>query len=133
MVARADIVDADDGDDFFELLADLLEHAVVADDDERHPREARVFGFADGEAIDVVAARGEHAGHVGQHAGHVLDGGGKDVTHGEGLGAGDWGLGTRNYGRKSPSPRPSPRWEREMIFGETTMIYGVERGRNRAI
>ena len=39
VVARADVVDADDGDDLFELLADLLEHAVVADDDERHPRE----------------------------------------------------------------------------------------------
>ena len=81
VVVRADVVDADDGDDLFELLADLLEDAVVADDDERHPRELGVFGFADGEAVDVEAARGEHAGDVGQHAGHVLHGGRKDVPH----------------------------------------------------
>ena len=31
--------------------------------------------------IDVEAARGEHAGHMGQHAGDVLNGGGKDVAH----------------------------------------------------
>ena len=41
----------------------------------------RVLGLADGEAVDVEAARGEHAGDVGQHAGHVLHQGRKDVTH----------------------------------------------------
>ena len=68
VVLRADVVDLDDGDDLFELLADLLQHAVVADDDERHPREVRVFGLADRQAIDVVAARGEHARDVREHA-----------------------------------------------------------------
>jgi hypothetical protein len=76
MIARADIIDAHHGDDLFQLLADLLQHAVVADDDKRHAREAWILGLADGEAIDVETARGEHAGNVGQHAGDVLDGGG---------------------------------------------------------
>ena len=59
----------------------MLEDAVVADDDEGHAGELGIFGFADGEAIDVEAARGEHAGDVGQHAGDVLHGGREDVTH----------------------------------------------------
>src|SRR5690606_839798 len=54
---------------------------VVADDDEGHPRQAGVFGGADREAIDVVAARGKHAGHMGQHAGDVLHESREDVTH----------------------------------------------------
>jgi hypothetical protein len=85
VIARTDIIDPHHGDDLLELLADLFEHAVVADDDERHPRELGVFGFADGQAIDVEAAGGEHAGHVGQHAGHVLHRGRKDVSHSEKL------------------------------------------------
>ena len=40
-----------------------------------------VLGFADGEAVDVEAARGEHAGDVGQHAGLVLHQGRQDVPH----------------------------------------------------
>src|SRR5262249_16825226 len=36
-ILRADVVDADDGDNFFQLPPDLLQHAIVADDDERHP------------------------------------------------------------------------------------------------
>ena len=80
-VLRADVVDPDDRDDLLELLADLLEHAVVADDDERHPRELGILGLADGQAVDVVAARGEHARDVGQHAGHVLHDGRQNVTH----------------------------------------------------
>ena len=82
VVARADVIDLDDGDDLFELLADLVEHAVVADDDERHPREVRVFRLADRQRVDVVAARGEHARDVREHARHVLHDRGKHVTHG---------------------------------------------------
>src|SRR5262249_35142063 len=37
MVARADIVDANHGDDLFKLFSNLFQHAIVADDDERHP------------------------------------------------------------------------------------------------
>ena len=36
VVLRADVVDADHGDDFFQLLADLLQHAVTADNHEGH-------------------------------------------------------------------------------------------------
>ena len=56
---------------------------AVADYDEGHSREAGIFGFADGQAIDVKAARGEHAGDMGQYAGDVLHGGREDVAHGE--------------------------------------------------
>ena len=121
VVVRADVVDADDGDDLFELLADLLQHAVVADDDERHPRETGVFGFADGEAIDVVAARGEHAGHVGQHAGDVLHGGREDVTHGRGgRGSGVGGQGKQTRAAAHPLSK----------IRETSMISGGDRARN---
>ena len=122
VVARADVVDAHDGDDLFELLADLFEHAVVADDDERHPREPRVFGFADGEAIDVVAARGEHAGHVGQHAGDVLHGGGKDVTHVQERSA------MQNVGEFTMTliPGVTSRAATGRTFAGTTMMYGAE-------
>src|SRR5688572_31059051 len=36
--SRADIIYAHDGADLFELLSDLFDHAVVAHDNERHPR-----------------------------------------------------------------------------------------------
>ena len=82
VVLRADVVDADDGHDFFQLLPHLLQHAVVADDDEGHPRELGVFGLPHRQAVDVVAARGQHARDVREHARHVLDQCGKHVTHG---------------------------------------------------
>ena len=56
MVVGAHVVNANDGDNLFELLADLREDAIVADDDKGHPREAWAFGFADREAIDVESA-----------------------------------------------------------------------------
>ena len=71
-ILRADVVNPHDGDDLFELPADLLEHPIVADHHERHPRKLRIFGLADREAVDVVAARGEHPRDMGQHPGHVL-------------------------------------------------------------
>ena len=40
----------------------------------------RILGLADRERIDVVAARGEHAGNVGKYPGHVLNQGGKNVS-----------------------------------------------------
>src|SRR4029453_3443370 len=45
VVARADVIHLHNGDDLLKLLADLLEHAVIADDDEGHPREAWYFGL----------------------------------------------------------------------------------------
>ena len=50
-----------------------------------HARKIGVLGFADGQTIDVEAARGEHAGDVGQHPGLVLDQGRQYVTHGNDL------------------------------------------------
>ena len=42
-----------DRDDLLELLADLLEQAIVAVDDDGDPREVRVLGLADRETLDV--------------------------------------------------------------------------------
>ena len=81
VVLRADVIDADDGHDFFQLFPHLLQHAVVADDDEGHPRELGVFRLPHRQAIDVVAARGQHARNVRKHARHVLNQCGKHVTH----------------------------------------------------
>lgn len=50
-------INAHDRDDLLELLTHLVEHGVVADDHERHSRQLRLFGLADGEAVNVVAAQ----------------------------------------------------------------------------
>ena len=81
VILRADVVDADHGHDLLQLLADLLQHAVVADDHEGHPRQLRVLGLADGQAVDVVAPRGQHARDVREHPGHVLHQSREHVTH----------------------------------------------------
>src|SRR4051812_27734046 len=81
MVARADVVHMDDSNDLFQLLADLIENPIVADNDERHPRKVRIFRLADGQRIDVVAARGEHARNVRQHARHILHHRRQHMTH----------------------------------------------------
>jgi hypothetical protein len=49
--------------------------------DERHAREMRILGLADGEAIDIEAARSQHAGNVCQNTGLVVHKGGKYVSH----------------------------------------------------
>ena len=72
IVLARDVEDLDDRDDLLELLADLLEVAVVAHHDDRDPREVRVLRLADGEAVDVEPARGEHPRDVRQHARPVL-------------------------------------------------------------
>ena len=51
---------ADDGDDLFELLADLVQHAVVAVDHERHPAEPIVLRGPHAEGIDIEGPAGEH-------------------------------------------------------------------------
>ena len=104
--SRADVVHPDDGDDLVELLADLLEDGVVAVDDEGHAREVVVLGLADGEAVDVEPAGGEHAGDVGQDAGLVLHQGGEHVPHRRGpFGAG----GRELVAGESYGPRPAGR------------------------
>src|ERR1700730_15545278 len=61
VVFAADVLHADNRDDLVELFAGLLHDAVVAVDDKGHARQARVLVFADGQTIDIEAARGEHA------------------------------------------------------------------------
>ena len=73
VVLRADVVDADHRDDLLQLLADLIQHAIVADDDEGHAGQMGVFGLPHRKAVDVVAPRGQHPRNVRKHAGHVLD------------------------------------------------------------
>ena len=75
------VAHAHDGDDLGELLAHLLEDAVVGVDDDGHAGEAGVFGAADHQRINVEAAGGKHAGHMGQHAGFIHDQGGNHVSH----------------------------------------------------
>ena len=55
VILVGEVEDLDHGDDFFQLLADLVQDAVVADDDEGHAREPRILGLADGQAVDVEA------------------------------------------------------------------------------
>ena len=83
VILGADVVHADHGDDLFQLLADLLQDVVVADDHEGHPRQLGVFGLPDRQAVDVVAPRGQHPRDVREHAGHVLHQGRQHVTHGK--------------------------------------------------
>ena len=53
---------------FLVTLALLLIAGTMA----THVIGRRVLGFADRQAVDIVATAGQHAGNVGQHAGHVL-------------------------------------------------------------
>ncbi len=73
---------ADDVDDLFELLADLVQHPLVSFDDERDAGVFRVLGLADGEAFDVERARRQHPGDVRQHSGLVHDQRRENMLHG---------------------------------------------------
>ena len=46
-----------------------------------HARQVGIFRLAHREAVDIVAARGQHAGNVRKHAGHVLHQSRQHVTH----------------------------------------------------
>src|SRR5207245_10420786 len=59
-ILAADILDSYNRYDFVQLLADLFELGIVAVHDEGHAGEIRIFGFADGQAVDVEAARRQH-------------------------------------------------------------------------
>ena len=58
---------------FFELFDGLLDHASVSVDHNRHARHANVFGGADRQALDVVAAPPKQRGNARQDAGFVVD------------------------------------------------------------
>ena len=72
VILARDVVDLHDRDDLLELLAHLIQVPVVAHDDDRDPREIRVLGLPDRQAIDIESPRGEHPRDVRQHAGLVL-------------------------------------------------------------
>jgi len=74
-------LDADDGDDLFELFAHLLEGGIVAGYDESHARQIGVFGLADRKAVNIEAARGQHTGNVSQDPRLVLYQRRKHVPH----------------------------------------------------
>ena len=81
VILVGEVEDLDHGDDFFELLADLVEDAVVPIDDESHAGEPRILRRTDGQAVDVERPGGEHPGDMGQNAGLVHHQRGEDVSH----------------------------------------------------
>ena len=85
VVFARDVENLDDRDDLLELLADLLEVPVVAHHHDGDPREVRVLGLADREAVDVEPARGEHARDLGQDARLVLHQGRQQMALAAGL------------------------------------------------
>lgn len=84
VVFGTDVLNRDHRDDLLQLFANLLLDPLVPHDDKRHPRQMRIFGFADGQRIDVVPSAGEHPRNMRKHAGDVLNEGGNDVTFGGG-------------------------------------------------
>src|SRR6185369_15260021 len=56
-----------------QLLHHLLDHELVAGDDDGHAGDAGIERLADRQALDVVAAGREQPGHPGEHAELVLD------------------------------------------------------------
>jgi hypothetical protein len=60
-------------DHLVEVLDDLLDLAVVADGDQRQPRQGRILGGSNGQALDVVVALGEQPDDPGQGPGLVLE------------------------------------------------------------
>ena len=72
VILARDVVDLHDRHDLLELLSHLIEVPVVAHHDDRDPRELRVLGLADRQALDVEAARRKHPRDVRQHARLVL-------------------------------------------------------------
>ena len=63
------------------MLSNLLDHAIVADDDERHSAHFGVFGATDDERIDIKTAGGEHSGDVCENAGPILNQGTDYMLH----------------------------------------------------
>src|SRR5260221_12545911 len=66
------------------LLLDLLERMRLAVDAQRDPRDVVALGLADGEALDVEAAAGKHAGDARERARLVLEEDGQRVLHATG-------------------------------------------------
>ena len=72
VILARDVVDLHDRHDLLELLSHLVEMPVVSHHDHRDPREQRVLGLADRQALDIEPARRKHPRDVRQHARLVL-------------------------------------------------------------
>src|SRR5581483_2948431 len=81
MVAAREVGDLDDVDELAGLLDDLVDDDVVAGRHERQARHRRIVRGRDRQRIDVVAARGEHAGHTRERTDFVLQQHGNDAAH----------------------------------------------------
>jgi hypothetical protein len=74
IVVRTDVLNRNDRDDLFELLADLGQDPIVTAHDERHSRETWDLGFAYRKRINVVSSRSKHSGNVRKNTWHILNG-----------------------------------------------------------
>src|SRR6266542_1592602 len=80
-VAGPELGDAQHVDELVHLLLDLRERRLVAGDPKRDPRDFGPLRRADGQALDVEAAAGEHVRDAREHAGLVLDEDGERMPH----------------------------------------------------
>ena len=62
----------DDVDQFGELRVELCNRRIGSGNDERHARNAWIVSWRYIERFDVIATRGEHAGHARQGTDLVL-------------------------------------------------------------
>src|SRR5579884_765354 len=80
-LARYELLDAEHVDELVHLLLDLLERALLAVDAQGDPGDVGTVGRGDREALDVVAATGEHAGDARERARPVLEQDAERVPH----------------------------------------------------
>src|SRR5206468_6751843 len=73
VIFGADVEDFHDGHELVQLLADLFQGRIIAVNDKGHAGQVRLFGFADGEAVDVEAPGRQHSRYVRENPGLVLD------------------------------------------------------------
>ena len=81
MIAAGQVGDFQHIDVLARLLDDLRNHRIVAKGDQGQARYLGIMRGGDGQRIDVVAARREHAGDPRQGTGFVLQQHGNDMAH----------------------------------------------------
>src|SRR4029077_17908708 len=77
-----ELLHVDHVDKFFELFGDLLEHLVVAADDDCHAGGGGVKSGADVKRVDIEPAPAEHSGDAGENPELVFNEDGNRVAHG---------------------------------------------------
>ena len=87
-LVRLELAHAEDVDELVHLLLDLLERMLLAVDPQRDARDVLPLGGADGEAVDVEAAPGEHARDAHERTRLVLDQHRQRVSHAASLACG---------------------------------------------